>query len=199
MSKSRFLLPLILLGPFVLAGGIFLALQRSLPPVDNGSTAAAEPPQKTPETPRRAEVHGEATSPGSPASHLSGPIGHLDASQALVRGFLEQAPGHHAFLDLTFDPASFDGSIEDGYFVVWDQCQGLLPDEVPSADKCSGWSIRLDSETDIPLSEVFHQHDGFPRLRGTFRLGDCDGPHQGLIGCLLVPEPAPGRNQDLPP
>ncbi len=188
MSKSRFLLPLILLGPFVLAGGVFLALQTTLPPTGEVPPPPVEKAPKNPQTPQPTPMAPQQLAPGSPASHLSGPLGHLEASQTLVRGFLEQAPGHRAYLDLTFDPSSFDGSIEDGFFVLWDHCQDLLPDEAPSADKCSGWSVRLDPAAGIPLSEVFSRHHGAPRLRGTFRLGDCDGPHQGLIGCLLVPE-----------
>lgn len=207
MSKSRFLLPLILLGPFVAAGGVYLALQATLPPLEappgegtqkDASQGQDEPPKTSHGS--NAEPEPSPTvdqGPGNPASHLSGPVGHLDASRDLVRGVLEQAQGHHVFLDLTFDARSFDGSLEDGFFVLWDACDGLSPDEAPSVDKCSGWSIRLDPEAGVPLSEVFYlqpadhelrtdAHDTL-RLRGPFRLGPCDGPHQGLMGCLLVP------------
>lgn len=199
MGAPRALTWLILLGPFVAALTVFMVLRRTATPapaphpslVDPAQVEAPAPPApKLPSATTRPHDRLERSpqrGPTSPASHLSGPLGHLQASHVLVRSFLQQEEGHRAFLDFTLDGAAFQGSLDDGDLVIWERCEALEPGEAPNMSKCSGWSLRLDPASEIPHSQLlFRQGDSF-RLRGHFGLGPCDGPHQGLMGCLLIP------------
>lgn len=186
-KKAKPILLIILFGPFVAAACVYLAVQLNRPakvPIEQEASKVEQP--AAPEAANTSSLGKPDRGPTSPASHLSGPLGHLEHSADFTRSFLQQPKGHRAFLNFTLDASSFQGSLEEGFFVLWDQCTALLPAEAPSALKCSGWSIRLDSSSTPPLSTVFYPEDDNIHLRGNFRLGACDGPHQGLMGCVLT-------------
>lgn len=116
---------------------------------------------------------------------LRGDLGHFDRATSFLEALTANDMRIVRF-DLRIAEADFDGSVEDGFFVLWEDCEPLAADERPNSMKCSGWNINIEPTAEPKDGGLFAQRGDY-FLRGPFAVVGCDGPSQGMIGCTLRP------------
>ena len=107
--------------------------------------------------------------------------GHYDKAAAF-NSFITDHQGQTVFFDALLPEFSGEAT-GDTWFVLWDECEDLDIGETPNNRKCTGTSYTLSGPADPNVGIVIA--GGVARLRGNFQVGQCSGPHQGLMDCSL--------------
>jgi hypothetical protein len=146
----------------------------------------------TPEISKGLNSGNASANPSSNSSRPSipkveGAVGHLKGGKEFV-DFIYSNENKIVFLDIYIPEEEFEGNVNEpnSYFVIFDECDGLLPNEKPSTSKCTGIEYNINNSGQS-TDYSFYYSRGVYKLHGYFAITGVDGPHQGLMGVGMKP------------
>ena len=128
----------------------------------------------------------ETSAPLAVAS-FSGVVGQLEAGSRFMTFLEARETGEKIDLDVTLDGFDGDATGPATWFIIWQSCEGLKTGENPNSMACTGTQIVIDGPV-IPASGLSISA-GQAMLKGDFLIKNWTGPNQGLMSCILQPQP----------